>query len=928
MKIIDCKTNHLTNPLGFHLGQTVFSYKVADSRGKFQTDARIMVALDEKFSRVVYDSGYSTELDSLGHAAKINMVPRTRYFWTVTVRTDADEQETSAVNWFETAKMDEPWTASWITCDAQEPRHPIFKRDIPVGKELDQARLYICGLGLYEATINDERVGDEHLTPYCNDYNSWLQAQTFDVTDQLAKGGRLEVMLGNGWYLGRFGFTSRPDQAGYYAKTPKLIAEIHLDYADGTSEVIGTDERWQVGRSTICFSNIYDGEKDDTTLPAMADVPASLCSEAMAPLTDRLSPPVRIREVLPAVELLTTPAGEKVYDIGQNLAGIFRLKVDVPSGSKVHLQFGEVLQGGNFYRDNLRSAKAEYIWISDGRPTVLEPHFTFYGYRYVKVSGVDNLKPEDFTALALYSEIPPIGTLTTGSDQINQLIANIKWGQKGNFLDVPTDCPQRDERMGWTGDAQVFSATANYLTDCYAFYRKYLWDMQLEQAGHGGCVPDVVPAVGVDSCSSVWGDATCIIPWNMYLFTGDKTIIEEHFDAMQSWVDYITRIDGDDHAWRRHDHYGDWLALDHPDNRDDQTQGATDKGFIADVYYRESARIVAQAARLLGKSETAIQYDALADRILADLKAEFFSPTERCCVDTQTAHLLSLRYDLVNHREKAVKALQKTLQDVGNKLKTGFVGTPLLCNVLSDHGLDDLAYGLLLNEEYPGWLYSINLGATTIWERWNSVMPDGSISSTGMNSLNHYAYGSIGEWLFRRVAGIRPVESAPGFRQAVIAPMPDRRLGHIEAVYHSAAGTYQSSWRVLDDDSLEISLRVPFGCTAEVQLPYAPDSLFENSNNPLFADCANGICSVGPGDYRVRYEPTKPLRVILSTHSPIRLLMQHPGARKLLEGLGPSIPQQMWDMSLRELQAKYSQQDDEQQGRLDQMDQVLKALDN
>ena len=926
MLITRCQVNHLTNPLGYHIEQPVFSYQVEEATGYYQTEARLVIAVDEQLRQVVLDTGFTVQIDSLGYVPDLDLQPRTRYYWTMTVRSDAGEEATSPVNWFETAKMTEPWQAAWITCDASEPRHPIFCRDIAVDRKLLQARLYICGLGLYEAALNGRRIGDEYLTPYCNDYNTWLQYQTCDITADLQDGGRLEVTLGNGWYLGRFGFISRPGQPGFYAKTFKLIAEIHLDYTDGSHQVIGTDESWLVKRSKITFSNIYDGECEDATLSELPAAAALLCHEQLAGLTARLSTPVKIREELPARELLRTPAGEWVYHIGQNLAGSFRLRVDVPAGTRVHLQFGEILQQGNFYRDNLRSAKAEYIWISDGRPTVLQPHFTFYGYQYVKVEGVENLQPGDFTALALYSEIPAIGSLKTGHPLVNQLISNIIWGQKGNFLDVPTDCPQRDERMGWTGDAQVFSSTALYLTDSSAFYRKYLWDMQQEQAVNDGKVPDVIPSVGVVSCSTVWGDATCIIPWNIYLFTGDSSILREHFTGMRAWVDYLTAIDGDNHAWRSHFHYGDWLALDHPSGGDDQTQGATDKGFIADVYYRHSALLVAKSARVLGLPDIARQYEELGERILRDLKLEYFSATDRCCIDTQTAHLLTLRYGLAQNRDKALKALEKCLSDASGKLKTGFVGTPLLCNVLSDEGRHDLAFGLLLNEDYPGWLYSVKLGATTVWERWNSVLSDGSISSTGMNSLNHYAYGSIGDWLFRHVAGLAPDESAPGFRKAIITPNPHRKLTEAQAVYNSAAGIYKSSWRIIGKDNLEISLTIPFGCTAQVYLPFVPDSVFQDKSNPLFAQVVDGCCRVGPGSYSVSYETSQPLHRIYNTSMPLRELMQDADVRNLLAKKIPAMPDSMMDMSLRQIGENFGHFDASMTGQLDALDQALAEL--
>ncbi len=859
MKITECRVCHLENPLGYRIGKPVFSWLVEGAKGSRQASARVRVSESPRFSSFLLDTGFSNKIDPLAFEADLPLKPRTRYYWDASVRTDLGEEASSDTNWFETGKRNEPWAAQWITCDSETTRHPIFYKDIRPKKPVKEARLYLCGLGLYEAYLNGEKISDERLTPYSTDYHRWVQSQTYDVTGQLSKGGRLEVLLGNGWYKGRFGFAKpKNGKEGYYGSSWALIAELRLKYQDGTEDVIGTDRSWMVRRSRIFFSGLYDGEKLDATLPETRPVPADLCRETPPMPEDRLSTPVRARETLKPEKLIRTPAGETVLDLGQNMAGVFRLSVQVPKGQKVHLQFGEILQGGNFYRENLRSAKAEYVFLSDGKRHILEPHFTYYGYRYCKVEGIPDLKKEDFTGIALYSEIPETGRLRTGNSLVNRLIRNTEWGQKSNFIDVPTDCPQRDERMGWTGDAQVFSPTACFLRDCYAFYRKYLHDMGEEQKENGGMVPNTVPAAGNEGCSAVWGDAACIIPWNVYRFYGDRQILEESYAGMKAWVDYITRVDGGSHRWRTVFHFGDWLALDNPDPNE-KTLGGTDNGLIADTYYRYSAMLTARAARVLGKTEDEKRYDALSDRILSGLRDEYFSKTGRCCVQTQTALVLALRYGLTPDRARTRADLQKLFRSTKNKLRTGFVGTPLLCNVLSAEGMDTIAYHLLLNEEYPGWLYEVNLGATTIWERWNSLLPDGRISSTGMNSLNHYAYGSIVEWIWRRCAGLEPLESAPGFRCVRLRPMPEWHLRHLEAEYHSASGVWRSSWNMPDESHVELRFSVPFGCRAEAELPCAPESLFRSAGNPLFADVEKGVCRLGPGDYAVSYRTASPL---------------------------------------------------------------------
>ncbi len=928
MRIVECKTNHLVRPIGYQMEKPVFSYMIIESTGKKQTKARIRVSGDSQMKDILYDSGFSEDIDHLAFEADCMLEPRTRYYWDVTAWTDAGEEAVSEVTWFETGKREEPWQASWITCDGEEEYHPVFAKDMSIDGEIRKARLYICGLGLYEAYLNGNKISKEYLAPYCNDYHQWLQYQTYDITEEIQSGGRLQVLLGNGWYKGRFGFSSKLNKKPYYSNTWKLIAEIRLEYADGTAVCIGTDDTWEVTDSHITSSNIYDGEVWNRKEGRRGIRMARICTEQMAPLLERLSTPVMVREEIDPVELIHTPAGEQVLDIGQNIGGIFRMRVKEPEGTVIRLQFGEILQEGNFYRGNLRSAKAEFVYVSDGKECVLEPHFTYYGYRYVNVEGVAQLKKEDFTALVLYSELPKTGTLTTGHELVNRLIQNTEWGLKGNFIDVPTDCPQRDERMGWTGDAQVFSPTAMFLRDSYAFYKKYLFDMWQEQKEHGGQVPNVIPSVGNKGTSSVWGDAACIIPWNMYLFYGDKSILKEQFDSMKAWVDYIERVDGNDCGWRREFHFGDWLALDNPVGGSDQSMGATDTGFIASLYYANSARITSKTAEILGKQEEALHYGKLAESVLESVRKEYFSQTGRCCINTQTALLLALHFDLLQSKERTKNMLIQKLEETGYRLQTGFVGTPLLCNQLSKEGFGKIAYKLLLNEEYPGWLYEVKLGATTIWERWNSVLPDGSISSTGMNSLNHYAYGAVVEWIFRHGAGLNPLEESPGFRKVRIEPELSWNLRYLDAECRTPAGTYKISWKILDKWKAEVKITVPFGCYAELKLPLFPEEKEKQEKNPVFADFRDDICHLQPGTYSVAYKTKESIRHTYSSYDKLYELMENPKTRQTLKQEIPwiqKIPTYEWNKSIRQSVDRYGGETTKED--LKQLDQILENME-
>lgn len=926
MIIRKCQVNHMENPLGFDLGTPVFHWVVDESKGTKTTEARIIVSSGGK---LIHDTGFS-DLNNLGTSLNIKLLPRTRYNWTVTVRTNASEEVESPVQFFETGKKDEPWVGKWIHSDSQEKdkkRHPIFSRKVKIVKKVTSARLYVCGLGMFSATLNDERIGDEYLTPYCNNYNAWVQSIAFDVTEQLMEGQNdLAITLGNGWYNSRFGVSGLTEP--YYGTEMKLIGELKVQYEDGTEETIGTDENWDVTRSQITLSGIYEGEHRDDTLPAVDASKAKLCEAPKGKLMDRLSLPVVIREERKAQELIVSPKDEQIIDFGQNLAGSFRINVHgLKAGEKVHIQVGEVLQDGCFYNDNYRSAQSEFIYISNGVDKIVQPEFTFYGYRYAKVEGIQEFAQEDLTALVMYSDMPEIGSLVTGHEKVNRLILNAEWSKRGNFIDVPTDCPQRDERMGWTGDAEVFAPTALLQSDAYAFYNKYLYDMTTEQEENDGIVPDVIPSFGVNNGGTcAWSDATTIIPWKMYEYTGDKTILEKHYPSMKSWVDFMKREEDNNHAYIKKYQWGDWLALD-GDNSADAVKGGTDDDYCAAAYYLYSTRILTKTANLLDKKDDAEYYGKLEKEILEFIRSEFFTVTGRSTVDTQTGYLLGIQFGLGPDSKRMEQSLIKKFDENAGKLQTGFIGTPFLAETLTQIGHSDLAYELLFNEEYPGWLYEVNHGATTIWERWNSMLEDGSVSSTGMNSFNHYSYGSIVSWIYQYAAGLRQDPEVPGYKKVIFAPIPNKKLGHSEVTYDSSAGLWKSYWKILDDNRLELSLRVPFGCEAEVVLPNVPEDVFEQTN-PLFANVKDGVCHVGPGVYKVVYEMTAEAIKYYSLDSKLWQLLKNPLIKGFLSDNVPNfsmLPSHYFSESLRTVAKIFADAVTEDQ--LQQIDMMLKQIE-
>jgi alpha-L-rhamnosidase len=771
-----------------------------------------------------------------------------RVYWNVRIW----DQQKRVSAWSETAYWEmgilEPssWTASWISVAREDvtdgsPPAQYFRTEFSAAKKVASARIYATSLGLYKLYLNGTKVGDELFTPGWTSYNKRLQYQTYDVTEMIRKRNALGAVLGDGWYRGYIGWN---DQRNYYGEQLALLAQLHIIYTDGTEETIVTDQGWKSSNGPILRSDIYNGEQYDARLEMKGWAKpgfngsewksVEITDHSKSVLVAPQGVPVMAVEEIQPISAITTPKGEKVLDMGQNMVGWARLRVRGNAGDTVIMKFAEVLdKEGNFYMDNLRAADCTDTYILSGNgEEVYEPSFTFHGFRYVLLEGLAaDPTLDQVTGIVIHSDIQPTGNFQCSDSLINQLQHNIRWGQKGNFLDIPTDCPQRDERLGWTGDAQVFAPTAAFNYNVAAFYTKWMKDLSADQTPDGK-VPHVIPDVLKGSGgSTAWADAAIVVPWTTYLAYGDKRILETQYASMQAWVSFMKVQAGEDHLWLGGRHYGDWLAF--ATTRSDYPGATTEKDLIATAYYAYSTGLLAKIADILGKTDDAKRYLQLSERIKAAFVHEFVTPSGRLVSNTQTAYSLALSFRLLPEDlvAKAATYLAEDVKKMGH-LTTGFVGTPLLCAVLSANGYEDLAFMLLNRKEYPSWLYPVTQGATTIWERWDGQKPDGTFQNTGMNSFNHYAYGAIGQWLYTYVAGIKIDELRPGYKHFFLAPHPGGGLQHARATFDSMYGTIRSSWR-LDGEKVTYEFEIPANTTATVILP--------GSNEPL--ELGSGIHS-------------------------------------------------------------------------------------
>ena len=757
---------------------------------------------------------------------------------------DSTWSEPSEPTVFETGLLDpQDWIARPVGAIRNENPHSDERRPSLVRTSFDvrdglvRARLYATAHGVYEAEINGTRVGDDALSPGWTVYGARLRYYTYDVTAALSPGSNaIGAWLGDGWYRGRLGW--RGGFRNVYGTDQSFLGQLELTYADGTREIVATDGSWRSAASPIIASGLYDGEDYDAreeqsgwSSPGFDDSGWDVAQERHrdpATLVAPTAPPVRATQELRPVDVLTGPSGSRILDFGQNLVGRVRLRVSGEAGTTITLRTAEVLQDGEIYTRPLRAARSTDTYTLAGRDVEeWEPRFTFHGFRYVEVAGWPGDLDADaasgaLTARVFHTDLERTGWFESSDPALNRLHENVVWGMRGNFVDIPTDCPQRDERIGWTGDIQVFGPTAATLFDVSGMLSGWLRDVAIEQLPDG-TVPWYVPVIpAVDKWTPIrpgaaWGDVATLLPWTLYERFGDVGVLRAQFDSARRWVDLLERLSGPSRLWDTGFQLGDWLDPAAPP--EDPADALTDRYLVATAYFAKSARTVARMAEVLGREAERVHYDALADEVVEAFTAAYVNADAGMTSDAQTAYALALRFDLITDpvmRDAAAIRLAQLVHDAGNRIATGFVGTPLVSDALSGNGQLDAAYDLLFERGCPSWLYQVAQGATTIWERWDSLLPDGTVNPGQMTSFNHYALGAVADWMHRVIGGLAP--ETPGYRRIRFAPRPGGGLASASARQLTAYGEASIAWRI-EDDLLHVDVRVPIGADAVIALP-------------------------------------------------------------------------------------------------------------
>lgn len=818
---IDLVCEFLTNPLGLSEIKPRLSWKISDSRpGAIQKAYQIQAAksvddLEKKPDLWKTDwvkSDNTLDVEWNGKQLRSKM----KVFWRVRVKDmKGKESPWSEIATFEMGLLKKSdWTGQWITDGSIRPApSPYFRKSFALSDKPIKARLNITARGLFEASLNGNKVGGDYFTPGWTEYSKRIHTLTYDVTDQLNQGDNvIGVTLGDGWFAGNMGWARTRN---IWGNNLSLLAELEMELPDGTIEKIVSGEDWKFQYGSIRESDIYNGETIDMReykigwdAPYFNDSSWSNALVAEKPLADivcKPGRPVKKQEELPALILTEPQFGVHVFDLGQNMVGLVRVKIfgHYP-GDEVVIRYAEMLKNdGMIYTENLRKAKCtDRVICNEWGEIVFEPKFTFHGFRYVEITGLRR-KPnlEDVTGIVLHTEIPSTGFFECSEPLVNQLQSNIVWGQKGNFFEAPTDCPQRDERLGWTGDAQIFIGTAAFNRDVTSFFEKWCEDMEDAQFSDGR-VPHVAPNPfrddkgnsGGGGGQAAWADAVVICPWMIYLCYGDKRILENRYESMKKFVDWREK------TAKNYIHseavFGDWLAIDIPG--EECSGSPTPKDLIATAYFARTTEILTKTAEILGKATDVKKYSALLKKIKTAFNNEFVSPSGRILGDTQCSYLLALGFDLLDteKRKAAGKNLVRTIEKWKGHLATGFVGTPLLAPVLTSIGRTDIAYQLLLKQTYPSWLYTVLQGATTMWERWNSYTKEKGFGNASMNSFNHYAYGAIGEWMVSTVAGLKLDPQEPGYKHIIINPEPGNGITWAKAELVTRHGLVSSAWKI------------------------------------------------------------------------------------------------------------------------------------
>ncbi|MCP4641009.1 MAG: family 78 glycoside hydrolase catalytic domain, partial [bacterium] len=873
----DLRCEYLVNPLGIDETQPRLSWVVeSPRRGANQTAYQVLVATTEAQLAAgnadLWDSG-KVESDQTAHVVYDGapLASRTRCVWKVR----AWDRDGNPSPWSEPALWTmgllapEDWSAKWIGADTRElnedpelmlPPSPYLRKEFAADRPIRRATVHATALGIYELSINGQRVGDDYFAPGWTDYNKRVYYQTYDVTDLLQQGDNaIGGVLSNGWYAGYvgFGLLQNRGNAGraFYGEVPALCAQLEIEYDDGSTSVVATDETWRAGLGPIRGSDLQMGETYDARQEAAGWDTASFEAAEWLPVTAMESPtaireaypgvPIRATEELQPVEITSPSEGVYIFNMGQNFAGCVRLKVEAPEGTRITLRFGEMLHGdGTLMTENLRKARAIDAYVCKGGGVeTWQPSFTYHGFQYVEVTGYPGTPGLDaITGIVLGSETPLAGSFECSDDMVNQLYRNITWTQRANFVEVPTDCPQRDERLGWTGDAQIYVRSATYNRDVAAFFKKWLVDLE-DAIRPYGAYPDFAPLPYLQcEPSPAWMDAGIICPYTIYTVYGDTRVIERHYDAMARFLDYLTETSEDNLRSPVHHMWGDWLSVGKTASND----------YIASCYYAYDAKLMAEMAAAIGRADDAARYDALFTNVRDAIVAKYVTPEGTLTEDFQTAYALALYMDLLPEgvRPTAAARLVELIRDNDWHLATGFLGVKHALPVLSRFGYNDVAYRLLTNSTFPSWGYSVVNGATSIWERWNSYTKEDGIHDPGMNSFSHYAFGSVCEWMFASMVGIDT--EGPGFKRIRIAPNPGGHgITSASASYDCINGRIASSWRI-ENGRFHLDVTVPANTMARVSVPALSASEVTESGKP--ATGAEGLVSVEQRDGTVTFE--------------------------------------------------------------------------